>query len=124
MWNWVKVDIDYCLKSALRPTQIATLTLLAAHSNQEGYCTLPYSVIASRLRVSRRSALRFIKDLVDAGFLDRLNRADEDRFAVFAIKAGVAISSNEPRRPRSFLDRDDTLNDAQLKIDGMTPIDI
>lgn len=123
MWPWIKLDIDSLLSDGLSPNRIAALSLLAAHSNDQQLVTLSYHYIANRLHVSKRSAFRLIDDLLTRGYLEKLNDAYTDRYAVFRIVKGVASGSRQPVRtkPEAGTYTDDPYQ--QTMIDTMTTTD-
>lgn len=124
MWNWIKLDIDYCLRAKLSSGEIATLALLASHASPDQLVTVPYSVLANRLHVTRRSVIRYIASLKTAGMIQSINRSDRDRYAVLELVAGVASGRAQPRRPRDLPGLPRVEDDAQTQLPFDVPVDI
>jgi len=100
MWAWTKLDVSGCLRSRLTHAEICTLALMAQYSNDDQVCTVPYSRLADRLHITRRSAIRHCHRLAANGFVAHLGVRPRTGLASFALLRCVAIGDQEPAPPR------------------------
>ena len=119
MWPWAKIDPVSVYSASLRSSHLGVLATLATYCNEAGIVSVPHAVVGKLCRLSRRSVVRIVSELVEAGFLERIGITRESGLCVYRIRAGAAAGKLELVRHPSACKQDFPPPDPQPLLDSL-----
>lgn len=101
MYAWAKINVIGCLAGKCRPLHVCLLGLIAQSQDEKGVATLAYSEIAQRLRIGRRTAIKLVRELVEAKWIHKNvdYSVAGSPVLITSVLAGASVGRSDPLMP-------------------------